>query len=172
MVRHRHRLDQRSYLDVKLRLADHLLGDHGDRMAMANAVEMRYPFLSRGVAELARRLSPDSKLAGLQEKAVVRAAARRFVPACIVDREKFAWAAHGSANLLGAAISSANTDMVRYLTSPRKLTQDGIFEPSAVARLTARQRNAPSYDPNGIPDLLMVVLTTGLFTDSFGIRMG
>lgn len=171
MVRRRHHVDQRSYLDVKLRLADHLLGDHGDRMAMANGVEMRYPFLSRGVAELARRLSPDSKLAGLQEKAVVRTAARRFVPASIVNREKFAWAAPGSANLLADAINSANTDMVRYLTSAGKLASDGIFDPAAVGRLTEQQRNAPSFDPNGYPDLLMVVLTTGLFTDSFDIRM-
>jgi asparagine synthase (glutamine-hydrolysing) len=171
MVLRRHRLDQRTYLDVKLRLADHLLGDHGDRMAMANAVELRYPFLSRGVAELARRLPPEIKLAGLREKAVVRAAARGFLPDRIVNREKFAWAAPGSADMLSGEINLSNTDMVRYLTSPAKLTEDGIFDPAAVARLTDRQRHASFYDPNGLPDLLMVVLTTGLFTDSFGIRL-
>jgi len=33
------------YLDFKLRLAGHLIADHGDRMAMANSIEARYPFL-------------------------------------------------------------------------------------------------------------------------------
>ncbi len=35
---------KRSYIDFKLRMSDHLLTDHGDRMALANSVEARYPF--------------------------------------------------------------------------------------------------------------------------------
>ena len=41
-------LQRRTYADLKLRLADHLLGDHGDRMTFAHGVEARYPFLSSG----------------------------------------------------------------------------------------------------------------------------
>ena len=41
----RHFIHQRSYLDFKLRLSDHLISDHGDRMSLANSVEARYPFL-------------------------------------------------------------------------------------------------------------------------------
>ena len=58
-LRGRHPLHQRSYLDVKLRLADHLLGEHGDRMVMAHSVEGRYPFLDPEIIELARRMPPD-----------------------------------------------------------------------------------------------------------------
>ena len=44
-LRGRHVIHQRSYLDHKLRLSDHLLSDHGDRMAMAHGVEARAPIL-------------------------------------------------------------------------------------------------------------------------------
>ncbi len=171
MVRSRNRVDQRSYLDVKLRLADHLLADHGDRMAMANGVEMRYPFLGRGVADLARQLPPAVRLAGLEDKAVVRAAARRLVPREIVQREKFSWAAHGTANLLRAPLSPENADLLRHLLSPRRISQEGIFNPNAVSELVQRQRAERSYDANGVPDLLMVVATTGLFMETFGLTV-
>jgi len=49
-LKDRARLHQRSYLDVKLRLCDHLLGDHGDRMTLAHSVEGRYPFLDKDSA--------------------------------------------------------------------------------------------------------------------------
>ncbi|MFI6326558.1 asparagine synthase (glutamine-hydrolyzing) [Nonomuraea sp. NPDC050556] len=167
-LRGRHRLHQRSYLDAKLRLADHLLGDHGDRMAMAHSVEMRYPYLSRAMASLATRLHPTAKLRDLQEKAVLKDAARRLLPRPIVDREKFAWAAPGTPSMLRAcALRAEQSDLVEYLLSPPKLRRDGLFDPAAVAELRRRQQQAPLSDANGEPDLLMVVLTAGMFTDTF-----
>jgi asparagine synthase (glutamine-hydrolysing) len=172
MLSGRHRLHQRSYLDVKLRLADHLLGDHGDRMAMANAVEVRYPFLSRAVAELAVRMPPDMKLDGLEDKAVIRRAAKRVLPGHVARREKFSWAAHGSSGLLReGALGGAQREMVEYLVSPAKIKSDGLFDAQAVARLRARQIREPEYDPNGVPDFLMVVMTTGLFMDAYKVSL-
>lgn len=57
-LRNRHRLHKRSYVDFKLRLADHLLSDHGDRVSYANSVEARYPFLDLNVIEAARTTPP------------------------------------------------------------------------------------------------------------------
>jgi asparagine synthase (glutamine-hydrolysing) len=57
-IRGRHRVHQRSYLDFKLRMSDHLLMDHGDAMALANSVEARYPFLDIGLIEYAARHIP------------------------------------------------------------------------------------------------------------------
>lgn len=168
-VRGRHRVHQRSYLDVKLRLGDHLLGDHGDRMAMANGVELRYPFLSRGVAELAVRMPPDMKLRGNEEKAVVRRAAQGLVPDAVRKREKYSWAAHGSSSLLRSeGLSPVDTEMMDYLLSDEKIDRDGLFDAKEVAALRARQSHE-LFNPNGLPDLLMVVLTTGILIDHFGV---
>ena len=95
-LRGRHPLHQRSYLDLKLRLGDHLLGDHGDRMMLMNSVEGRYPFLDQDVVEFVRTLSPDFKLRSGVEKYAVKRAAEPFVPKAIIDREKFGFRAPAS----------------------------------------------------------------------------
>jgi len=58
----RHPLHKRSYADFKLRLADHLLSDHGDRVSLANSVEARYPFLDKEVIEFAPNRPRQSSL--------------------------------------------------------------------------------------------------------------
>ena len=55
-LRGRHPLHQRSYLDFRLRLSDHLISDHGDRMTLANSVEGRYPFLDIDLVEFSTRI--------------------------------------------------------------------------------------------------------------------
>ncbi len=59
----RPRHSQRSYLDFTLRLSDHLLTDHGDRMALANSVEARFPFLDRAVLDFATQIPNRSRWA-------------------------------------------------------------------------------------------------------------
>ena len=170
-LRGRHVVHRRSYLDVKLRLGDHLLGDHGDRMAMANSVEVRYPFLSRRVAALATITPPDLKLRGFEDKHLVRSVARSLVPDQIREREKFAWGGPGTANLLApGALQAHDREMVEYLMSPEKIRKDDVFDPHAVSALRAQQAAGRKFDPNGETDWLMVVLTTGLLTDLFDIR--
>jgi asparagine synthase (glutamine-hydrolysing) len=68
----RHPIHQRSYLDFTIRLSGHLLADHGDRMAMANAVEARYPFLDREFMSFATRVPPALKFEGKTQKVVGR----------------------------------------------------------------------------------------------------
>ena len=52
---------KRSYVDFKVRLADHLLSDHGDRMVYANGVEARYPYLDQEGIELCNTDTATSK---------------------------------------------------------------------------------------------------------------
>lgn len=159
-------LHQRSYLDVKLRLADHLLGDHGDRMALAHSVEARYPFLDPDVAACAVAAPPDLKLRGFDEKHLVKRVADGVVPEPIVRREKFAFAADASPALL-----RDHGDLVRQYTDPARLRRDGYFDPDAVAALLNDQavRDEP-LDLIFESDLLMVVVTFGMFLDVFGLR--
>lgn len=160
-----HPLHQRSYLDMKLRLGDHLVGDHGDRMLLANGVEGRFPFLDIEVAELACRMPPDLKLNGYQEKYILKEVARSYVPQAIIEREKYAFNAPGSPYLLQSGV-----DWVEDLLSPETIRRQGYFDPDAVAAL--KQRYAEPGFRLSVPnedDVLLTVLTFGLFLDAFGM---
>ncbi|MFF2073336.1 asparagine synthase (glutamine-hydrolyzing) [Kitasatospora sp. NPDC058162] len=164
-LRGRHVLHQRSYLDFKLRLADHLLGDHGDRVAMANSVEARYPFLDRDVIDCARALHPDLVLHGFQEKYPLKRIAERYVPSEIVNREKFAFHANPSADLL-----RADRSWIDDYLAPARIRREGYFDPAAVRELRARYAGREvGLNTLFEDDLLMVVVTHGIFLETFDL---
>jgi len=159
----RHILHQRSYLDFKLRLTDHLLADHGDRMALANSVEARYPFLDKDLVEFARTIPPDLKLRGFTEKYILKRIAERFIPKNVVDREKFGFRAPGSPFLL-----KQNVEWINDLLSYERIRRQGYFNPTVVESLKTRY-STPGFRLN-FPfesDFLNVVLTHGIFLDLF-----
>jgi asparagine synthase (glutamine-hydrolysing) len=164
-LRGRHFLHQRSYLDFKLRLADHLLADHGDRMALANSVEARYPFLDIDLVEFARLIPPSLKLNGFTEKYIVKKLAQGVLPPEIVGREKFGFRAPGSPYLL-----RQNQEWFNDLLSHERIRRQGYFNPDAVDRLK-RQYTREDFNihPHNEIDLLMVVLSFGIFLDLFGM---
>ncbi|SMH47740.1 asparagine synthase (glutamine-hydrolyzing) [Azospirillum agricola] len=161
----RHAFHKRSYLDFKLRMADHLLADHGDRVAFANGVEARYPFLDIGVIEVARRIPPALMVHGGEEKHLLKRLARRYLPPEIIDRKKFSFVAPSSAALLRHGVP-----LVEELLSAERIRRDGYFDPDTVERLKRLHRE-PGRDLNQTfeDDLLMVVLTFGLFLDAFDL---
>ena len=164
-LRGRHPLHQRSYLDCKLRLGDHLLGDHGDRMALANSVEARYPFLDRELVDFAVRMPPELKLHGFTEKYALRRMAAGRVPEAILEREKFGFHAPGSPYLLRGGGA-----WLEDLLSCQRIERQAYFDPQAVERLKRRylkegfRLNLPFES-----DLLMVVLTFGILLDAFDL---
>jgi asparagine synthase (glutamine-hydrolysing) len=161
----RPRLSQRSYLDFKLRLSDHLLSDHGDRMGMANSVEARYPFLDPDVISFATTVPSRLKVNELGEKYVVKQAARGLVPEAVIGREKFGFRAPGSPGLLRQGVEWIN-DML----APERIRRQGFFDPVVVAHLTSRyRRDGFDVHPHFGDDLLLVVLTFGILLDTFGL---
>lgn len=160
-----HDLHRRSYLDLKLRLGDHLLGDHGDRMTFAHSVESRHPFLDRELIEFLATVPPDLKLKGLEEKYLLKQVARNWIPSRIVNREKFGFAAPGSPHLL-----RGNDPAITALLSRDRIEADGYFDPDRVERLV-RQYSAPGFRIN-VPfetDLLITVITFNLLLDLYGL---
>ena len=66
-----------------------LLNHKGDRVAMANSVETRYPFLDEDVISLVSKLHPRWKLRGLtRDKYLLRQAAARLLPKEAAFRKK------------------------------------------------------------------------------------
>jgi asparagine synthase (glutamine-hydrolysing) len=159
----RHILHQRSYLDFKLRLADHLLGDHGDRVALANSVETRYPYLDLDVIDCARAIPPDLTLRDFEEKHMMKRVAGTYLPMEIVQREKFAFHAHASPEL----VRSDGAWIDHYL-SPSRIRREGYFNPEYVGELR-RKYTGRDVDLDLLveDDVLMVVITHGMFLEAF-----
>jgi asparagine synthase (glutamine-hydrolysing) len=161
----RHFIHQRSYLDFKLRLSDHLLSEHGDRMALANSVEARYPFLDIGVVEFARTVPPDLKLHGFSEKYIVKRVAEGLVPPAVINREKFGFRAPGSPYLL-----RQNVEWIGDMLSHERIRRQGYFNPELVERLKAQYAQpGATLNPHLESDLLMIVLSFGIFLEAFGM---
>ena len=161
----RHFIHQRSYLDFKLRLSDHLISDHGDRMSLANSVEARYPFLDLDLVEFSKSIPPELKLNDYSEKYILKRVAQDLIPPEIINREKFGFHAPGSPYLLQQDIEWIN-DMLSY----ERIERQGYFNPKVIEKLKAQ------YSQNGFrlnlpfeDDLLVVVLTFGIFLDVFGL---
>lgn len=162
-LRDRHFVHQRSYLDFKLRLSDHLISDHGDRMALANSVEARYPFLDVELVEFAKTIPPELKLSQYTEKYILKKVAEGLIPKEIIAREKFGFYAPGSSYLL-----KQNIPWINDLLSPERIRRQGYFNPATVEHLR-RKYQQPNFRLN-LPfenDLLMIVLSFNVFLDVF-----
>jgi asparagine synthase (glutamine-hydrolysing) len=159
----RHPIHKRSYLDFKLRLSDHLLADHGDRVAYANSVEARYPFLDIDVIEFAKTIPPDLLLNEAVEKYILRRVAGRYLPDQVINREKFAFVAPGSPYLLRQDI-----EWMEEILSYEKIRREGYFNPETIERLKKIYKDEDfSLSQTFDNDLLMIVLTFEIVLDLF-----
>ena len=164
-LRGRHVLHKRSYLDFKLRLGHHLIADHGDRMTMANSIEARYPFLDLELVEFCTRIPPELKLNGFTEKYILKKAAGDLIPRAVVEREKFGFVAPGSPALLQQKI-----DWVYDLLSYDRIKRQGYFNPDTVEYLKKQYSQKDFKLQLSLDDdLLIVVLTFGLFLELFNL---
>ncbi len=125
------------YLEAHTLLSGYLLSSQGDRMAMANGIEGRFPFLDHRVIELANRMPPGLKLRGLTEKAVLKRAAIGWIPEGVRTRTKQPYRAPDSRSFFGRA---AGTEYMEALLHPRRLADAGYFDPAAVAPLVEKCR--------------------------------
>ncbi len=62
--------------------------ERDDAVTMANAVELRVPYLDKGVVELALRISPELKIRNGMRKYILRLAAKALLPHELVFKEK------------------------------------------------------------------------------------
>lgn len=91
---------RRSYIDYKLRLSDHLLGEHGDRMFFSHSVEGRHPFLDSELLEFVFSIPDKYKLNGANEKYILKKAGQGIVPDEILKRKKFPFQAPGMSAMI------------------------------------------------------------------------
>jgi asparagine synthase (glutamine-hydrolysing) len=158
-------LHKRSYIDFKLRISDHLVADHGDRVGYANSIEARYPFLDVELIEFIATIPPALKLKDLTEKYILKQVSRKFLPAGICAREKFSFVAPGSYFLL-----KTNPDFTHDILSFERIKKQGYFNPDTVERLK-RVYSSDKFQLNQTfeTDLLMIILTFGILVDVFDL---
>lgn len=162
----RSKFNQRSYIDFKLRLGGHLIADHGDRMAYANSVEVRYPFLDVNLIDYVKKIPAHYKLKGSEEKYILKQLSNKYIPSSIINREKFGFVAPGSPELL-----KKNNEWVNDLLSYDLIKKQGYFNPDTIEYMK-KMYSSNNFSLN-IPyedDLLMIVLTFNIFLNQFNLN--
>ena len=150
------------YLEAQYLLPGYLLSSQADRVAMAHSVEGRYPFLDHRVVEFANSIPPRLKMKVLNEKYILKRAARALVPEAIRKRSKQPYRAPEAKSFFNGGAQ----EYVQAALSPERIRSHGIFQPAAVDRLVEKVRRGQAI---GIKDnmALVGVLSTQLALDQF-----
>jgi asparagine synthase (glutamine-hydrolysing) len=127
-------LAQAQYLEVVTLLSGYLISSQGDRMLMGHSVEGRFPFLDAEVMEFCNGLPPRYKLAGLDEKHILKRVARDVVPDRIVKRQKQAYRAPDAISFVEAKAPHYVAEML----SEDVLRKFGLFDVQAVRGLYSK----------------------------------
>jgi asparagine synthase (glutamine-hydrolysing) len=133
-------LDKAQWIEASVFMSGYLLSSQGDRMAMGNSVEGRYPFLDHRIIEFCSALPPDFKLKGLQEKYLLKRAVRGKIPENIVNRSKQAYRAPISSTFLSQDAPAYIFDIL----DEKHIRETGIFNPGTIIPLLDKMRKAPA----------------------------
>jgi len=163
-------LARAQYLEITTFLSPYLLSSQGDRVAMANSVEGRFPFLDYRVVEFCNRLPAQLKLRGLNEKWLLRQLASKLLPADIWQRRKRPYRAP-----IHRSFFHANTpDYVTELLSESALKESGLFNPLAVEQLVRKTQSGlqlSEVDDMAIAGVLSAQLTYHHFVKDLNTRL-
>ncbi len=142
-------------------MSDYLLSSQGDRMAMGNSVEGRYPFLDHRIIEFSASLPPEYKLNGLKEKYLLKKMMKGKLPTSIVDRPKQAYRAP-----IRSSFISNEQGYLKDLLSENDIEKTGIFSYKAVKKLLNNMKlgkNVSEMDNMALTG----IISTQLLEDQF-----
>lgn len=165
-------LSRDQYVEAHTLLSGYLLSSQGDRMAMANSVEGRFPFLDHRVIEFANSLPPHHKLRVLDEKHILKRAVRGLLPERIRTRTKQPFRAPDSQSFF---VDGQPLDYVEDLFGDRRLREGGLFEPASVKRLYEKCRAGLAIgfaDNMAFVGILSTLLVEEMFIRQRGLASG
>ena len=146
-------------------LGNYLLSSQGDRMALANSVETRYPYLDLEFVRFAARLPRALKLRGLKDKFILRQTYAGELPEAVRNRKKFAYQAPEKKAFFP---EGKLVEWAADLLTTERLARDGMFDPAYVQQycLTPPTRDAGRQGfRNNM--LFMIVLSSTIIIDCF-----
>ena len=128
-------LEKAQYIETNLFMSSYLLSSQGDRMAMANSVEGRYPFLDHRVMEFCSTLPDDFKLKGLNEKVLLKKIMKGRVPQSVLVRPKQAYRAPVASALHKSVLIDT------YLNN-KAIGDAGLFDSDSIKKLVEKLKAA------------------------------
>ncbi len=159
-----HPLHRGVWVAARVTLAGHLLQAKGDRIAMHNSVEVRYPFLDEDVFTFLSHLHPKWKLRGFRDKHLLRLLAERWLPPSVYQRKKVIFRAP-----LDSFHMEPEPPFVAQLLSEESLRRTGYFDPAAVRhwRTAFRQMREGSMPRLSVELGLAAVVATQMWHHKF-----
>jgi asparagine synthase (glutamine-hydrolysing) len=150
-------LSRAQFLETRFLLPGYILAAQGDRMSMAHSIEGRHPMLDHRIVEFATRLPATMRMRGLQEKYLLKRAARGLLPESIIRRPKQPFRAPDGKSFF----SVQGTDYVSDCLSADALKSAGLFDAAKIETLVQKFRKGQAQ---GVRDnmALMGVLSTQL----------
>jgi asparagine synthase (glutamine-hydrolysing) len=161
-----HKLSQAQYLEVTTFLSQYLLSSQGDRMAMANSVESRYPFLDHRLVEFCNKIPTYLKLNGLTEKFLLKQLGKELVPKEIWQRSKTPY----RAPIHRCFIDPSTQTYFQELLAPETIKAYGIFDSNSVRHIILKAEGGTRFsetDDMALLGILSTQLLYHLFIDRF-----
>lgn len=147
------------YVDLVSFLSCNCL-EYGDRMSMANGLEIRCPFTDHKLVEFAFSLPGSAKIRGLKMKWVMRKAMEGILPGPVLHKRKVgfnppapAWLGQELRGVLG------------HFLSRKAVASRGLFSPDAVQRIQQEHYSGRRDNTFKIWSLLMLELWFQLYID-------
>lgn len=159
-------LNRDQYIEAKTLLAGYLLSSQGDRVAMANSIEARFPFLDHRVMEFAATMPNRYKIMGLNEKYILKQAMQGLIPESIRQRSKQPYRAPDSQSFF---IDGKPLDYVAHLFSEEHLKSVGIFDTKRTTMLLkkcARGRALGFADNMAFVGILSTLLVDSIYVSN------
>lgn len=155
-------LAKSQFLETNIFMSGYLLSSQGDRVAMGNSVEGRYPFLDYRLIEFCSSLPDRYKLNSLNEKFILKRLSDGRIPKSVTQRSKQAYRAPISDSFCkpdvpGEILDALSSDTVRDY---------GIFNLDKVAKLIfniRNQKNISEIDQMAITGIVSTQLLHKLF---------
>jgi asparagine synthase (glutamine-hydrolysing) len=155
-------LSKAQYIEAKIFLSQYLLSSQGDRVAMAHAVEGRFPFLDHRLIEFAATIPSHLKLRGLNEKYILKRSIADLLPPEITARTKQPYRAPISTSFFAPAAPSWVADVL----SEGEVKSAGLFDPAAVSKLVKKcqgQKEMSEGDNMALVGIISAQLLNRLF---------
>ncbi len=121
------------YLESNIFLSNYLLSSQGDRVAMANSVEIRLPFLDYRLIEFMASVPTCWKVLGIKEKFLLKKVFADILPQEILSRPKHPYRAPIVQTLLKTGVAE-HAEML----SDSAIRRTGLFDPIRTGRLITK----------------------------------
>jgi asparagine synthase (glutamine-hydrolysing) len=172
LPRRYHQLDavtKAQYLETLIFLSNYLLSSQGDRVAMANSVEIRLPFLDYRVIELAAKVPSRWKVLGLDEKHILKKVLAAVLPREIVARRKQPY----RAPIVNCLLSGGSRELATELLSDAAIKRVGLFDATKVDKLMRKFQTVKSpgeIDSMALAGILSTQIIHRQFVEDFEAR--